>query len=128
MTSTPPILVYDGDCGFCTRSVRLAARLPAGLSYRPWQATDLAALGITEDRARREVILVDAKHRVYGGAAAVAALLRHCRGAWPVLGLLLAAPGVRAVAARLYRRIADNRYRLPGATPACRLPPERRPG
>ncbi len=130
MTHSPriPILVYDGDCGFCTRSVRLVARLPAAVSYQPWQATDLTALGVDAVRARREMVLVDVDGRARGGAAAAAALLRHCRGAWPVLGSLLAAPGLRAVAAWVYHRVAVNRYRLPGATPACQLPREHWPG
>ena len=122
-----PLLIYDGDCGFCTRSVRVATRLPVRMRVRPWQEVDLAALGISAERARREVLWVAAHGQVSGGAAAVADLLRSCRAPWPLLGRLLSAPLVRGLAERAYRWVADNRYRLPGATPACQLPPEERP-
>ncbi|MFR9731086.1 thiol-disulfide oxidoreductase DCC family protein [Saccharopolyspora sp. MS10] len=123
-----PVLIYDGDCGFCTRSVRIAARLPLRARIAPWQEADLAALRTTEQRARHEVLWVDERGAVSGGAAAVAALLRHCGFPWSVPGFLLSLPVLRAVAALVYRAIAANRHRLPGATPACALPPERRPG
>ncbi|MEB3368115.1 thiol-disulfide oxidoreductase DCC family protein [Saccharopolyspora mangrovi] len=122
-----PVLIYDGDCGFCTRSVRLAVRLPVRMRVRTWQETDLAALGATEDRARREVLWVDRTGGVFGGAAAVAELLKSCRAPWPALGWITSAPLVRTLAAHAYRWVADNRHRLPGSTPACQLPPDQRP-
>lgn len=123
-----PTLVYDGDCGFCTRSARLVERLPVAARLVPWQEADLAALRTTEERARHEVLWVAASGRVFGGAAAVAELLRQCRFPWWPLGTLLSAPVLRGLAEIAYRLIARNRHRLPGATPACELPPEQRPG
>ncbi|MGW5645514.1 thiol-disulfide oxidoreductase DCC family protein [Saccharopolyspora sp. NPDC003752] len=123
-----PVLIYDGDCGFCTRSVRLAERLPVRMRILPWQEADLAALRTTSDRARHEVLWVARSGRVFGGAAAVAELLKNCRAPWPVLGLLMSAPVLRLLAEWAYRWVAANRYRLPGATPACQLPPAERPG
>ncbi|SFS40977.1 thiol-disulfide oxidoreductase DCC family protein [Saccharopolyspora flava] len=123
-----PVLIYDGDCGFCTRSVRLAVRLPVRMRVQPWQEADLAALGTTETRARHEVLWVDTAGEVSGGAAAIAELLKAARAPWPLLGHLAAAPLIRVIAARTYRWIADNRHRLPGTTPACQLPPDQRPG
>jgi predicted DCC family thiol-disulfide oxidoreductase YuxK len=123
-----PVLIYDGDCGFCTRSVRLAAQLPVRMRVVAWQEADLAALRTTPDRARHEVLWVARSGRVFGGAAAVAEMLKSCRGPWPVLGGLMSAPVLRLSAEWVYRLVAANRYRLPGATPACQLPPELRPG
>ncbi|GAA4861806.1 thiol-disulfide oxidoreductase DCC family protein [Saccharopolyspora cebuensis] len=123
-----PLLVYDGDCGFCTRCVRWAERLPVRARIAAWQELDLAELGVQEARARHEVLWVEPTGRVLGGAAAVAALLRACRAPWPLLGHLLSAPLVRTAADLGYRWVAANRHRMPGSTPACRLPPERRPG
>lgn len=129
MTGSTALLVYDGDCGFCTRSVRLAGRLPVRVAVTPvpWQAADLAPLGITAQRAQREVVFVAPSGRVSGGAAAVAALLRHCRGPWRLAGDVVALPLVRAAAAGVYRIVAANRHRLPGATPACQLPRDQWP-
>ncbi|GAA2781309.1 thiol-disulfide oxidoreductase DCC family protein [Saccharopolyspora taberi] len=123
-----PVLVYDGDCGFCTRSARLAERLPGRFRLTAWQEADLAALRITEDRARHEVVWVDVDGRRSGGAAAVADLLKTCRSPWSLLGHALSAPVVRLIAELVYRWVAANRYRLPGSTPACRLPRQERPG
>ncbi|MCI2419080.1 DUF393 domain-containing protein [Saccharopolyspora sp. K220] len=123
-----PVLIYDGDCGFCTRSARLAERLPVRMRIMPWQEADLASFRTTEDRARHEVLWVARSGRVFGGAAAVAELLKNSRMPWPVPGWLISAPVLRLLAEGAYRWVAANRYRLPGATPACQLPPEERPG
>lgn len=123
-----PVLVYDGDCGFCTKSVRLAERMPTRCEIVAWQHADLAALGTTQERAEQEVLWVATDGRVYGGADAVAMLLRDCGGLYALLGTGLRLPVVRSVARRLYQVIADNRHRLPGGTPACALPAEQRPG
>jgi predicted DCC family thiol-disulfide oxidoreductase YuxK len=121
-----PALVYDGDCGFCTRSAGLARRiLPPDVAVVTWQATDLAALGASEERARREVLWAPRSGPVDGGARAVAQALRTAGGAWALLGLLLLLPPVSWVAAVVYRVVAANRMRLPGGTAACALPPPR---
>ncbi len=123
-----PALIYDGDCGFCTRSARLTEKLPVEARLVPWQEADLAELRVTEDRARHEVLWVDETRRVFGGASAVAELLKHCGGPWESVGMILSAPVVRTLADWVYRRVSENRHRLPGTTPACQLPPEQRPG
>jgi predicted DCC family thiol-disulfide oxidoreductase YuxK len=121
-------LVYDGDCGICTRSVE--ALRPLRLA-RPtvvaWQHVELAELGLTRAQCEREVQWV-ADGRAHGGAQAIARLMLASGGLWVVLGALLRVPPVSWVAAGIYRLVADNRHRLPGGTPACALPPSERPG
>ena len=54
-------LVFDGDCAFCTRSAEVARRLlPADVQVVPWQFLDLAAAGVTAERARSEVLWIGA--------------------------------------------------------------------
>jgi predicted DCC family thiol-disulfide oxidoreductase YuxK len=119
-----PALVYDGDCGFCTRSAAVARRvLPADCAVVPWQGADLASVGTTVERAQQEVLWVPRTGDVVGGARAVAAALRAAGSGWAVLGRLLQLPLVRALADRVYRVVAANRMRLPGGTAACALPP-----
>jgi predicted DCC family thiol-disulfide oxidoreductase YuxK len=122
-----PLLIFDGDCAFCTSCVRwLEPRLTPGVTIVPWQRTDLAAAGTTEERARREVLWA-AESQVLGGAAAAAAALRHCRSAgWRAAGRALGVPPLRWLAPPAYRLIARNRHRLPGGTAACALPPSAR--
>jgi predicted DCC family thiol-disulfide oxidoreductase YuxK len=122
-----PVLVYDGDCGFCTSAVRLVGRLPADADVVAFQLADLDALGTTAERAGREVLWVQ-DGRVYGGAQAVAALLVHAGGPWRALGLIARVPPLSWLARAGYALIAANRHRLPGGTPACALPAGERPG
>jgi predicted DCC family thiol-disulfide oxidoreductase YuxK len=120
---TAGTLVFDGDCAFCTRSADLARRvLPADVRVVPWQFLDLAAAGVTEERARSEVLWLGPDGAVAGGAPAVALALRAAGRPWSLAGVLLSAPPLRWVAPFVYRAIAANRYRLPGGTPACRMP------
>lgn len=125
---TPPLqrpaLVFDGDCGFCTRSASVARRvLPADCAVVPWQRVDLAAVGTTAARARQEVLWVPRTGEVLGGAPAVAAALHAAGPGWALLGRLLELPLVDRLADVVYRVVAANRMRLPGGTAACALPP-----
>lgn len=124
-----PVLVYDGDCGFCTTSVRFAQRwVRPRCEAVPWQFADLAALGVTRARAEHEALWVTPAGTVYGGAQAVAKALLSAGGAWPLLGALLTLAPVRWGAHVVYRLIADNRHRMPGGTAACALPRHRERG
>lgn len=125
--STGPLLVFDGDCAFCTTSVETLRRiLPAFPPAIPWQWLDLDALGLTASDVENYAWVVTASHQ-YAGHLALSALLRMQRGpGWRFLGHLIATPPFSWVAALGYRLIADNRSRLPGGTPACSLPPAQR--
>ncbi|URM92496.1 DUF393 domain-containing protein [Streptomyces sp. MRC013] len=123
---TRPVLVYDGDCGFCSTSVRFAERyVRPRCTATPWQFADLEELGVTRRRAEHEVLWVTPAGTVYGGSRAVAKLLLGSPGGWPVLGAVLTLPLVRWAAHGVYRLVADNRHRMPGGTAACALPARR---
>jgi predicted DCC family thiol-disulfide oxidoreductase YuxK len=128
LANPDPVLVFDGDCAFCSSCARFGERYlrqtlaSAGWTAVPFQFADLTALGVTEERAQREVLWVTPAGRVYGGASAVAKLLARTGGAWAYLGALLSLPPVRPVAELGYRWVARNRHRMPGGTKACALP------
>ncbi|MFI9122385.1 thiol-disulfide oxidoreductase DCC family protein [Streptomyces bikiniensis] len=122
-----PVLVYDGDCGFCTMAANFAERrVRPRCEIVPWQFTDLDGLGVTPERAAYEVLWVTPSGAVDGGARAVAKALLSAGGVWAPLGGVLLLPGVRWVARGVYRLVATHRHRLPGGTHACTVP--RRPG
>jgi len=120
-----PLLIFDGDCGFCTSAKDwILARLdPAlGVEAVPYQWADLDGLGIAPEAAARRVWVLGAGEW-RGGGAAIAWLLRHARGrGWRIAGAIAAAPVLRWATEAGYRIVAANRHRLPGGTPACRLP------
>jgi predicted DCC family thiol-disulfide oxidoreductase YuxK len=116
---TKPVLVYDGDCGFCTTCVHLLERIGPDAEIVAWQLTDLTALGITEEQAADAVQVVQIDGTARSGHEAVAAVLGSAGRIWRIAGRALLLPGISWIAARAYRLIADNRYRLPGGTPAC---------
>ena len=117
-----PLLVFDGDCGFCTSSARFGQRRLKLEYVEPWQFLELDALGLTEAQCRQAVQWVAVDGSVASAERAVIAALRHAGGAWRALGAVLALPGIRHLAAMAYRLVARYRDRLPGGTAACRLP------
>ena len=122
-SASRPVLIFDGDCGFCTTSARFLARWVVrggSTSVAPWQRLDLAGLGLTADQCNEAVQWVGEGAQVASGHAAIAATLRAGHPVWRPLGALLVAPGFSWLAARLYAWVAGHRYALPGGTPACR--------
>jgi predicted DCC family thiol-disulfide oxidoreductase YuxK len=132
MTSDPTdgaALLYDPDCGFCTRAAGWLRRLgptAAVVALRVPEALSAPeASPLTErvdlERARREVPYVDADGRVLYGAQAIAAVLRTCQPPWREMGRLMATPPVQALARPVYGWVARNRHRLPGGSAECDL-------
>jgi predicted DCC family thiol-disulfide oxidoreductase YuxK len=120
-----PTLIYDGDCGFCTRSAQFARRWVdrrERYDVRSWQELDLAALGLTAERCDEAAQFVRADGATRSGHEAIADALVHGAPGWRPVGHALLAPGVRALAARAYGWVAGHRHRLPGGTPACARP------
>ena len=131
--TTGPVLVFDGDCAFCTTSVLwLQRRFPDGFAVVPYQRTDLELLGLTEAQCNSRVqwiadVQAPRTSRHESGARAVGALLRaggRSRGGvvgslWAAVGVLPFVPPTSWAAEAVYRVVAANRQRLPGGTPAC---------
>ena len=118
------MLIYDGDCGFCTQAARwLEGRLTTPITVVPWQEiSDLADLGLTPADVSTAVYWVDAYGRTSRGHLAAGRALLRTRPPLAWLGPLLLVPPTSWLAAVAYRVVAINRHRLPGATEACALP------
>lgn len=118
-----PLLLFDGECGFCTLSVLwLMRRLRRPVRIEPWQRTALADYGLTPELADRYAWWIERGRPLEPGYRAGARALMACGGAWAWVGRLLIVPPVAWLARLAYRLIAINRGRLPGVTPACRRP------
>ena len=111
-----PVVLYDGDCVFCTRSVARLRWLAgeAGVEYRSFRAP--GALdpfpGVTIERCLRAMQFVRADGRVFGGVEAIVQFLR--RRPTGKLALAYYVPGIRQAADLAYRAIAANRFRIAG--------------
>ncbi len=114
-------LYYDGSCGLCrsarSRWERVFRR--RGFVWLPLQTPGTAELlGVSEEELRREIKLRLPDGRVLGGMDAVRFLMRSLWWLW-LPGVLAGAPGIRCLAAAVYRQVARNRQRL---SAVCRLP------
>ena len=122
MTTEGGLLVFDGDCGFCTTSARFTARWVdrrQRYAVAPWQDLDLAEWGLTRADCLAAAQFVRPDGSVAAGHRAIAEGLKRGAPAWRPLGHLVTLPGVERLAARVYSWVADHRYTLPGGTPAC---------
>ena len=56
------LLIFDGDCGFCTTSAGwIERRLPDDVRVAPWQILDLEQYGLTESDVTSAAYWVDAE-------------------------------------------------------------------
>jgi predicted DCC family thiol-disulfide oxidoreductase YuxK len=115
-----PILIFDGDCAFCTTTAILAKRWLHLECVEAWQMLDLEPLGLTPQECGDALQWVDTDGVVSSAERAVIEALRHAGIPWSTLGNTLSLPGIRALSGYAYRWVARNRDRLPGGTPACR--------
>ncbi len=107
---TQPVLLYDGDCGFCRQQVeRLRRRAGSAISFEAYQSAHWH--GIPETDLAREVHFVDEKGNVSRGAEAVLRA-RAAGGGGPLLWMYRRFPPFAAVADAVYRWVARNRGRI----------------
>ncbi len=114
-------MLYDADCGFCTRTALLVPRLGVGVDIAAIQETDLAAHGVDAERAVREMPFVAGDGSVSYGHRAWADVLRSGSAPLRGVGVVLGSRALDPLARRAYTWVANNRSRLPGGTPACSL-------
>jgi predicted DCC family thiol-disulfide oxidoreductase YuxK len=111
-------LIFDGDCGFCTRSRDLLIKLDRRHRMRtvPLQRPGVPELaGVSRDELARSVYWLAAE----AVNAALSAALGSRIPLW-----IYRLPGVRALQEAAYRWVSANRHRLPGTTPWCTAHPE----
>ena len=122
-----PLMVVDGDCGFCMKSAAFLQRhFPGSWEIVTNQSIDVTALGLSaEDVATASwwVESVEGKVRRYSGAKNFAALLINSGRFLKPFGYLMFVPPISWIAGFVYSWIARNRGKMPGASEACDIPP-----
>ena len=108
--SPRPVLIYDGDCGFCRRWVeRWRATTGDAIEYATSEAAAPRFPEIPRERLAEAVAFAEPDGRVTFGAEAVFRALAHEPGrAWP-LWLYEHVPGVAPVSNFVYRQVASHR-------------------
>jgi predicted DCC family thiol-disulfide oxidoreductase YuxK len=119
------VILFDGTCAFCERSVIFIARRDPeayfrfGASQSPQAAALLAPFGLTRDTAR-SIILLEGD-RAYLRSTATLRIAARLRRPWSWLRFLLIVP--EPLRDAVYRVVAAVRHRLAGVSNACEIPP-----
>lgn len=116
LPASRPVLIYDGDCGFCIFWVTRWRRVTGErLEYRPYHEVVDRFPQVPVRAFRKAVHLIEPEGRVTSGVEAIfrARATVPGRGGW--LWIYENVPGVRPVLDLLYRFVASHRpgfYRL----------------
>src|SRR5580704_16441222 len=101
------ILVYDGECEFCTRLARWVERNDRRhrVVVRPNQESGLIErLGLTPAEVGRAAWAVEPGGRRFEGAAGISRVLRELGGGWSLAASLYRVAPIRWVEEAYYRR------------------------
>ena len=128
MAATTPahgIVLFDGTCAFCERSVTfIATRDPAGYfrfgaSQTPAAQALLAGFGETRESTRSIILIEDGQ--LYRKSTAVLRIARRLPLPWSLAAAALLVP--RPLRDGVYAVVAAVRHRLAGRSNACEIPP-----
>ena len=118
-----PVIIFDGDCLFCQRSVRFIHRHDRANAYRfaarqtPTGERLLAEAGV--GLAPNSMVLID-DDGTWLRSDAVLRIAAGLGAPWSVGRVFLLVP--RVVRDAVYRVVAAIRHQLSGFLPACELP------
>jgi predicted DCC family thiol-disulfide oxidoreductase YuxK len=117
--------IFDGDCGFCTASAHwLQQKFRRGECVTAGQLLSdqvLQSLGLIRTDVEQAAWWVDASGNLARGHRAIGKALQASGGSRRVVGWLALTPPTSWLAGAVYGVVVRWRYRLPGASPACRI-------
>ena len=118
------IILFDGTCAFCERSVRFIATrdngyFKFGASQNPEGRALLAKYG-TSREATRSLILIEGDE-ISLRSTAVLKIARRMTAPWRWASVFLLVP--RPIRDAVYRVVAAIRHRIAGQSNACEIPP-----
>jgi predicted DCC family thiol-disulfide oxidoreductase YuxK len=123
----PKLMVfYDQDCPLCNRTVIFVEHfdIRGAIAFKSLQthARQYRELDVIPDATLlTDLYALDGSGRLYAGLDTYIRILIHLGYTAPI-GWLMRLPGLYQIAARVYRRIADNRERL-ACGETCEVPP-----
>lgn len=120
----PDIVIFDGQCHLCARSVQFILRHESGPHFlfsalqSPAGAQLLTSHGFQADGIASFVLISGGK--AYTRSAAALRTVRHFKGPWRMLGALWLVP--RPLRDLAYDYVAKRRYRWFGKADECMVP------
>ena len=112
-----PLLIYDGQCGFCRRWIHRWTFVTGDrIDYAPYQEVAERFPNIAPEHFKQAAHLVEPDGTVYRGAHAILRSTASAPGHGRWLWLYEHVPGVAPAAELGYRVVASNRYLLSGLT------------
>jgi predicted DCC family thiol-disulfide oxidoreductase YuxK len=119
------VLFFDGDCAFCSRSVKQAVALDKHerLAFAPLQGKLAHELGFEKHAAAAGgtmVLLRESDGMVFMRSDALIELARVLGGGWRVMTLAKLVP--KKMRDWVYGWVADHRLRFMGKQEACMVP------
>lgn len=122
---TGSILIFDGDCRFCTSVAAWSARrFRHGEKAEAWQLLDVGVLryhDLSKSDVEGAAWWVDDSGLRERGHRAVGRALYADGGFWKILSWFVLTPPTSSIAAGIYKVVVRWRYKLPGGTAACRV-------
>lgn len=112
------MVLYDGRCGFCSRSAAMARRLGLRVQVRDLHTVDLPTLGVDPALALDRMPFVSESGEVSYGHRAWAHAMQHGSRPLQLIGRVMLHPRLEPVMARGYEAVAARRYLLAGQ-PTC---------
>ena len=123
--STHGVVLFDGTCAFCERSVRFIATRDPHAYFRFGASQTAAAHALLawfgETRASTKSIVLVEDGRLYRKSTAVLRIARRLSAPWSFAAIFLAVPQPLRDAA--YDLVAAVRHRIAGTSNACEIPP-----
>jgi lipase maturation factor 1 len=105
-----PLVLYDGDCGFCKRWVdRWRVQAGAEVDFAPYQEASGRFPELAAAKAPESVRFVEPGGRVSRGAEAIYRMLAHAPGKAWLLWTYTRVPGAALAAESAYRFVARHR-------------------
>lgn len=105
-----PLLIYDGDCGFCVYSVRYWQKLTGNqVEYKPYQEAAASFPQISVAEFQRAVQYVGTDGRIASAAEASFLTLSHAPGNSLRLTLYRRLPGFAFISEKSYQLISTHR-------------------
>jgi predicted DCC family thiol-disulfide oxidoreductase YuxK len=118
------VILFDGTCAFCERSVRLIATRDNGY-FRFGASQNAEGRALLEQfgtsrEATKSIILIEGE-RIYLRSEAVLRIAARMHAPWKYARVLLWVP--RPIRDLVYNFVAAVRMRIAGTSNACEIPP-----